>query len=184
MKIREGFVSNSSSSSFVVRFRNAISEEHESLMANEEDIKKLVNYGFVLSGTANPFDINKKGFVDTNKKYAIALKYEVTCNEDFVTAFLIRNNIPFQASIHYENEFYQFRRGDNKILSAMNFGQISAMYGTEHIEEDYKMTDAIKFIPISYYAGESEDHYGDMDQNGEPTTTDEVIKIMNSKYGE
>ena len=61
MKIRNGFVSNSSSSSFIVRFKNHPHRNRsDSMIATEEDIRKLTDYGFQLSRIENPFDVDSK----------------------------------------------------------------------------------------------------------------------------
>lgn len=191
MKIRTGFVSNSSTASFVVRFRHAFRNEGPGpMVATEEDIKKLIAYGFVLSGccNANPFDVDKFENRDVNKKYVTSLRYDVTVNEDIVVSFLTKNNIPFKAAVHYENYFYQFLRGDDFYTRVLNLGQIVAMYGLDYFDDDSEsLEEPIKKVPIEYCKNdykEGDKPYCDKDQEGLKVTAEEIIELMNTQWGE
>ena len=60
MKIRQGFVSNSSSSSFVVKYKTYcwsgdVNKEYEpKLLLSNQQFERLQKFGFKLSRTKNP----------------------------------------------------------------------------------------------------------------------------------
>ena len=190
MKIRQGFVSNSSSSSFTVRFKNnSWTKNDKSKLATEDDIKKLAEYGFQLSLTDNPFDVHSNNFKDlgdNNVSFVTSLKYSVTVNQSIILTFLINNEIPFKASIHYDNAFYQYKRGDDKILVARNFGQVLAMYGADKESvENEKDSSPISYQPVDWYKKDGDElPYSDTYNGDNKLDAEYVIKIKNTPYGE
>jgi hypothetical protein len=110
MKIRYGFVSNSSSSSFVVKYRSGI--DGPKIFLNKEQLKKLKKYGFKYTNVNNPYYVDvdlKNGKVSTSLKVfgkwdIVNLSYSVICNQDDVIYFLLTNKIPFVALCHYDEE--------------------------------------------------------------------------------
>jgi len=146
MKLRNGFISNSSSSSFIIS-----TGEHEKIwtemghkvelnkIATDEDIKKLIEYGFKprqdeISPTclelAYPVDLDYTETIDINNtgKTPECYYYQVVCNEDNVLYFLIKNNIPFKASTHYGHETYIYERNSDIIWHMENIGVACEMY--------------------------------------------------------
>jgi hypothetical protein len=125
MKFRNGFVSNSSSSSFIVSVRQIFDKEN--LITNKE-IKILQKYGFVWThcwySDQVPEDKLYKGKTDYH-----ALGYHVDCNQDEVIAFLVKNNIPFAATLHYGHRSAFFQRNSKKVLIIRNPGREFEMYG-------------------------------------------------------
>lgn len=111
MKIRNGFVSNSSSSSFVVYYReHADSKSTSTFLLSKDKLKKLKKAGFKYSNVKNPYyvktPIEQTGLTlkSFTKWDAIYLTYDVMCNQDDVIYFLIKNKIPFVSLCHYDEE--------------------------------------------------------------------------------
>ncbi len=147
MKIRNGFVSNSSSSSFVVQIRKTIfdikEDEIPSFKFNEgdfllpqESINLLKECGFKPVATGDPFLIEFAGLVQKSRK-AIGdyFAYSVICNQDYVIGFLISHKISFKASIHYGYYFYSYDGGDEFIYVIPNFG-IEYFPNAKKLEQD------------------------------------------------
>jgi len=139
MKIRTGFVSNSSSSSFIV---NAKNYDYET----KKDIKLL---------TAKEKKILlKEGFVDTEYEFIHA----VSCNQDEIIDILIENNISFKSDIHYNQQFMQFDRDKKTVVLANNYGEEISMHGYESMkecEEYRKKQEPYKRITLRQYLKES-----------------------------
>lgn len=147
MKIRNGFVSNSSSSSFVVR-RNEWKQHPKlkkaiqvSVLTKEQD-KALKKYGFRKTVAHSPdrvpcfYDVEawkkENAWIEENgRKIGWNWGFEITCNQDEVMVFLIENKIPFVASCHYGHESVVYVPKDNKVYEGTNFGAILEMYGPD-----------------------------------------------------
>jgi len=125
MKIRNGFVSNSSTSSFIVekedwRTRNRISEDQ---------INLLIGFGFkATNNTLDQIDANGEVNVDIS---GYNLGYYVICNENEVIDFLVENKIPFNGLTHYGNNAVLYD-GINEPVYIQNEGNIALTYGIEH----------------------------------------------------
>jgi hypothetical protein len=144
MKNRNGFVSNSSSSSFVVRTTNWIYDEVKDVkIITDAKIKKLKQFGFRETVAHSPHQIPnmfdseswKQQFqlVDELKKSSdqniCNYGYEVTCNQDDVIHFLISNKISFVASCHYGIESILYDAKKDKVYIGVNHGVIMEIYG-------------------------------------------------------
>ncbi len=143
MKTRNGFVSNSSSSSFIVIRKDFMDRKKQFLITPKEE-KLLVKYGFkkVSCYYANQipdeiYMIRKsptKEYLKMLKRMKIKLPgkkqknpyfnygYDITCNQDDVLYFLLKNNIAFEASIHYEHETVVYKKNAKYFLRVQNFG--------------------------------------------------------------
>jgi len=137
MKIRNGFISNSSSSSFIVRIKDdnlmgSMYDIDTKLLANKEDVKKLEEYGFTKTNLTSPFQDEDGMIKSGHPDYFISMKYFVTCNEDFVIYFLVKNNIPFKASCHYGHEYVSYKKDSDFIVKGQNFGLAMDMYGDDY----------------------------------------------------
>ena len=132
MKIRQGFVSNSSASSFVVRIvlDSLWYRRCEEFTANAEDIEKLKKFGFQPSNLTSPF-LHEDSILLSEEDKHISMKYHVVCNQDEVLYFLVKNNIPFKASCHYQQEFVSYKKDSDYIFAADNFGLALDTYGED-----------------------------------------------------
>lgn len=146
MKIRSGFVSNSSSSSFVVKAREAKykpSKENPGCQKFDKwiskltktQVNKLKQNGFRMTWAHSPSQVpatrkekdEHEAQVIKNPDFDYSWGYDVTCNQDKVFQFLIENDIPFSAEEHYGHRHVFF---DGKtVTTAVNFGVIMSMYG-------------------------------------------------------
>ena len=131
MKTRNGFVSNSSSSSFVVVLRDNggvvpdVTQEQEQI---------LLAYGFkyinddwrnALTMGAEEHE-TKDGFDD---KSPIAMTYDVICNEQDVMDFLFENHIPFVESEEYDTRTVCYDGKHDYYDTYINAGNHFLIYG-------------------------------------------------------
>ena len=142
MKIRQGFVSNSSTSSFIVKINDPFDKNFKSL--EKKKINLLTEHGFYPCVCPNPLFLHSekdenKG-IEKNKEY---IKYRedreklyknkkcpkynylglrVVCNQDIPLEFLVFNNIPFTASVHYGYYHYIYREDGKYVYVLNNFG--------------------------------------------------------------
>ena len=136
MKTRDGFVSNSSSSSFIVRLQHLAKflQLKVSEVATSEDVVKLLDFGFRPVLHIHPSHLEEIGDFQYDAPKEIleeteALGYSVICNQDDVIDFLVRNDIPFMAACHYGHESVFYRRGDDSVLYIRNPGLERETYG-------------------------------------------------------
>jgi len=137
MKIRNGFVSNSSTSSFIVQIKKDhpvfYTGEENPFLASGEDIEKLKEYGFEESNSLSPFNLEQNQSFD-GYEGPLSMSLFLTCNQDEAVYFLVKNNIPFKASCHYDCYFMSYKKDSDYILVANNFGIELDMYGEDEYE--------------------------------------------------
>lgn len=158
MIIRTGFISNSSSSSFVVKI-NEFFPGREKPDITKDEIDLLKKYGFKQTHTGTPSYIESLGgdiIEDVKGDY---LAYFVICNQNQVIKFLIENNIPFIAACHYGHDFMIYKRNSDHIISIFNPGCYAETYGLEYLENKLKMLKQayIEKYPIEEYLEEYEE---------------------------
>ncbi len=148
MKIRLGFISNSSTASFIVKTRPTewdvtlenMGEEDIAIMTLSQDkIDLLKKCGFVPTKEENPFrkDLNENlGDYDVKADTDddALLGFWMTCNHLDVIEFLIANDIPFKASVHYGENLYSYDPEDGYVYILSNFG-IEYMRNPKELEE-------------------------------------------------
>ena len=166
MKIRNGFVSNSSSSSFIVKDIDNFGASKRKPLLNASIRRKLVKFGFKETSLVSPFqfenmtekenDIFKPIICDGE----IVLKnygYNVSCNEMDVIQWLVKNNIGFVASGHYGHVTYLFHKNDKHVMVFKNIGAVVETYHSDNswedimaeIKEDGGFENSVYRIPIN-----------------------------------
>ena len=79
------------------------------------------------------------------------LTYYVSCNEDEVISFLVKNNIPFKASCHYDHYYVSYKRNSDYILFARNFGIVIDTYGEDKVELTNKLAGKVGIEKVKPY---------------------------------
>jgi len=137
MKIRQGFVSNSSSSSFIVQYNNML--EPDEIPISDDKVMLLEKFGFWKTAGYYPDQVDR----GTDREFTFTedcsynYGYDISCNEWDVLEFLIKNEIPFKASCHYEHYYVEYD-GQDSIIIARNYGKEIMMYG--NLDEMQKST--------------------------------------------
>jgi len=131
MKIRSGYVSNSSSASFLVSYHNSLKGEKRLKI-----ISKLIMLGFEETTAFYPDqyikgdekEITEDMRKDLNRDYSFfKINYgkSVSVNEFDVHSDLIKNKIPYIASCHYDQ--YVVKYDGKKVTVAINYGTLMLM---------------------------------------------------------
>uniref|UniRef100_A0A6M3LIT4 Uncharacterized protein n=1 Tax=viral metagenome TaxID=1070528 RepID=A0A6M3LIT4_9ZZZZ len=149
MKIRIGFVSNSSSASFIIQNQRDDWNDKDPLLSPNE-ISKLKKYGFleVYASHHEQIDnynrgqdevkIYKNAQYESGKHLLPDFSYYVSCNEDQVIDFLTQNNIPFSALVNYGCGHMFFEKDSDHITYLCNYGHMVQMRGWKDGKLDQK----------------------------------------------
>lgn len=144
MKIRNGFVSNGSSSSFIVevdKFNYETKKRERVISESQENF--LVGNSWKYTHIRSPSSLltianYENGIPDCDPKdgdanfFGANLGYWVACNEDEVIDMLTKERIPFIASCHYGHYTVIF---DGKVMYELqNYGHHAEMYGIDIFE--------------------------------------------------
>ena len=139
MKIRNGFVSNSSTSSFLVVRIDSIFNKPTKIFITKEEEKLLVKFGFkkvycYFSDQVEDELFSKKKPLDIKEYYNLG--YYVGCNQDDVILFLLENNISFEATCHYGDEKVIYKSGEKYFIVVQNYGsQCKGFYSKKSYKE-------------------------------------------------
>jgi len=139
MKTRKSFVSNSSSSSFVIQVKEDWLEAGRTTnlqnLINSEQRATLIEYGFEYIHTRCPDQIEHGGndIDPDDSEYPFIYMYKsVGCNQDDIAKLLIDLDIPFRASVHYGHEAWIWNPEiDLDIVIIQNYGSAALLYGLE-----------------------------------------------------
>lgn len=142
MKTRNGFVSNSSASSFIVHHIHFMDRLiGKAVRLDKKDIKKLLKYGFKETHLSHPSHLDNSDLDDKSIWKPLIYKgkivtrnfgYGVSCNESDVIHFLVKNNIGFIATGHYGHVTYLFHQNDKHVMVFRNFGmEVETYYYNE-----------------------------------------------------
>ena len=166
MKIRNGFVSNSSSSSFVVRRGELLANPTGAGVVRYTTPKQdrlLQKYGFrkMVGNSPECVPCNRKEWKAEEKrvkqccssKFPYNYGYEILCNQDGVMVFLIENKIPFVAECHYGQYTWFYTPELDKIIVATNVGKIMDMYGDL---ETWDTTNDVEVMKASEWLAEEQ----------------------------
>jgi len=132
VKIRNGFVSNSSSSSFVVIGSDYFNGKSKTSYITAKEKRILLKYGFkrVNCFYADQIDLDLTEQDQCKRKIYQKVDnygYLITVNQDDVIYFLLKNNIPFEASCHYGHYTVIYQKGAKNFLMVQNFGTQASM---------------------------------------------------------
>jgi hypothetical protein len=168
VKIRTGFVSNSSASSFVVPIKTtslkSMLGQKETTLLDKNMIAKLLSLGFVYSKSPYPMYNYVRGPKQyTSSKPSDNLALDVICNENEIIAQLVKLNVSFMAVCHYGHESVFFKKGDQEVTIVPNYGVVYEMYHWDPVEgqtnyvNDFGFKDlkkSIRKVPIKEYLDE------------------------------
>jgi hypothetical protein len=131
MKVRPGFVSNSSSSSFVVmRSKDVwVNEKEKEKILTREHEKLLKKNGFSLQLCYFPHQVDTGRKLSAKEIKNADWGKSVVCNQDCEIEFLLKNRINFVADIHYEHYTMIYDGNSDVLLIAQNYGKQAQMCG-------------------------------------------------------
>lgn len=129
MKFRNGFVSNSSSSSFIVPVYTGCFNDDKRVITKSTEVL-LKEYGFKYKRVLREYQL------------------DISCNQCCTMKFLIEHNIPFKANCHYDQEMYAYDGKSDSLVMLNNFGNcFSLTYTTEEVKNLFKEK-AGEYVPI------------------------------------
>lgn len=147
MKVRSGFVSNSSSASFIIHYKTIL--DHGESRLTDEEVKKLEEFGFWKTDCHIPEQmewiniketkISEENLQTEYYKDYYNYGYYLSCNEYDVLDFLIENKIPFECIAHYGQYSIIYKRNSDEVIVFKNYGRfINNLSIFKRFEEDLK----------------------------------------------
>lgn len=159
MKLRIGFVSNSSTASFIIRYKDFVGSSgggNIKILLTKAQVKKLEDYGFKKTTACYPDQYNFKEVVKDNEEF-YNYGYDIVCNQDEPISFLLKNKIPFVCSEHYD-QFVIIYNGGDTFKRYTNFGQLALMhcldddfYINSGSKKKHKGFDIIEVVKVKDY---------------------------------
>ncbi len=178
MKIRTGFVSNSSVSSFIVKIRDeSILSDPENwpLLLSDEKVDSLITHGYrptdiVSPGTLTELFLRDNNLVFEQQDYPLGMGMTVVCNQDEEILFLLENNIPFKASVYYGTETVIYEAGSNRVAFLTNPGMLADLYDlTPDVVSQIRRNKKLLFKNKQDVIVEYRRTYGDTELEGDET---------------
>lgn len=153
MKLREGFVSNSSTASFIVKYKEMFRDNNVPLLTLKE-IKILEKIGFHKTLASYPEQISDREEVKDDEKF-YNYGFFIIVNEKEIIDDLITYNIPFVANCHYDQYTVIYEKNSKYVDVFINAGMHLQM-GLATIEQLTKKPCAKritikKFLKEGYY---------------------------------
>lgn len=149
MKIRQGFVSNSSTASFIIKYKEIFSNNKNPIL-DKETCKLLEDYGFKKSWASYPHHVHNEDEKIVEDDF-YSYTYEVICNEQDDLEWLIKNNIPFIADCHYDQYTLVYEKDSDHVLVLKNMGIYYQMILRHDFGPDILDEKAAKKIPINEF---------------------------------
>lgn len=157
MKVRIGFVSNSSSSTFLVMIsRDVLSGKDKRFLLTKKEIGILKANGFKRTHMSNPHNLDYgrepeeyMEFVSNGEDYQPTNMYKhVSCNQGDVADILFKHKIPFIASISYGHQTWVYERGKPYFTVLQNLGLNYSVYKEL---PTFEAKEAIKRVKVKDY---------------------------------
>lgn len=152
MKTRSGFVSNSSSSSFIVRPYNDSFSKKPKKALTVDQVRLLKNQGFRLELAYYPDQVGLPTHktIDPKDKNLFNWSRFVSCNQEDEIIFLLKNRISFSADLHYGHRSMEYDGKTDVLIISQNFGKQIQMWGAEKM----KFTSSLEREPVHRTTGE------------------------------
>ena len=142
MKIRQGFVSNSSTASFLIRYSEFFPKDNKPVLTKAQ-VKKLEKRGYYKTYAYYPEQVNNDEIPDTVQNFNYG--YHVLCNETDELQWLVKNNISFKADCHYGQFTLVFEKEWDHVLVLKNLGHCYLM----HADDLDRMKTGLNIISIN-----------------------------------
>ena len=153
MKTRSGFVSNSSSSSFIVKAMDDSFAKKPKKALTAGQTRLLKKNGFQLSLAYYPDQVDyghSKKLSAADKRFANWTRF-VSCNQEDEITFLLKNQISFSADLHYGHRSMEYDGKTDVLIISQNFGKQIQMWGTEKM----KFTSSLEREPVHRTTGKA-----------------------------
>lgn len=127
MKIRNGFVSNSSTGSFIVKLLDREGTEVIRLLTKEQE-DALIRFGFVRTLHYDPSTyVDSRGEISEEESELWAplyLAHRVCANFEDVVSFLVKLNVPFIGTNHYDQYLMIWEGDGHKVIEVPNLNEL------------------------------------------------------------